>query len=221
MPPGDTKEKILDEAERLFADHGFSDTSLRDITAGAGVNLAAVNYHFGSKEELIKAVFERRVGPLNRQRLEILDRLETSSEPPALAEVVDAFIDPPLRICCEGSPIFMRLFGQTYSHPDANLTRIMVEQFREVAFRFGRAIHRAVPHLDEHDVFWRLVFMVGSMAHSLALTEMVPKIAGEQHRIESVEEFKAHLIPFLVAGLSAPATPRQASAKTTDRGGNR
>ncbi len=206
MAQGDTKEKILDEAERLFADHGFAGTSLRDITAAAGVNLAAVNYHFGSKEELIKAVFERRIGPLNRERLQRLDHLERDAEDgaPPLDAVVEAFIEPPMRICCEGGAVFMRLFGQTYSHPDAALTRIMVEQFREVAFRFSRAIHRTAPHLSEHEVFWRLVFMVGSMAHALALTEMVPKIAGEQHRIRDIEDFKQQLIPFLVAGLSAP-----------------
>jgi len=76
MSHTDTKDRILDVAERLFAEHGFANTSLRSITAEAGANLAAVNYHFQSKDALIQAVFARRLGPLNQARLEMLDAAE-------------------------------------------------------------------------------------------------------------------------------------------------
>ena len=86
----DTKEKLLDAAEELFADHGFASTSLRDITTEADVNLAAVNYHFGSKLDLLRAVFARRIGPVNAERLERFDALDD----PDVEEVLRAFIAP-------------------------------------------------------------------------------------------------------------------------------
>ena len=86
----DTKDRILDTAERLFADKGYPATSLRDITNEAGVNLAAVNYHFGSKEALLSAVLDRRIGPVNEKRLELLDAAEAQAgnQPLALETVL-------------------------------------------------------------------------------------------------------------------------------------
>src|SRR5947208_16884641 len=75
-----TKERILDSAESLFMEHGFEATSLRSITAAAAVNLAAVNYHFGSKEELFQAVLTRRLDPMNHARLSFLKRRQPASD---------------------------------------------------------------------------------------------------------------------------------------------
>src|SRR5512143_3976610 len=96
----ETKDRILDAAERLFAEHGFDATSLRMITAAAGVNLAAVNYHFRSKDSLIEAVFGRRIGPVNKERLEMLTAAEKAagSDPLSLEAVVRAFVEPVVRI---------------------------------------------------------------------------------------------------------------------------
>src|SRR5436190_24366511 len=76
-----TKERILDAAESLFMEHGFEATSLRSITAAAAVNLAAVNYHFGSNEELFQAVLTRRLAPMNHDRLTLLTALERDAAP--------------------------------------------------------------------------------------------------------------------------------------------
>ena len=115
----DTKEQILDVAERLFADRGFHATPLRDITSEAGVNLASVNYHFGSKEALLAAVLERRLSPVNARRLELLDAIEAAAGTgaPNAEEVIRAFLSPPFQKRHEwgaGGDNFLRLLG-TYS----------------------------------------------------------------------------------------------------------
>src|SRR5437762_13635541 len=81
----DTKTRILDAGEHLFMEHGFEATSLRQLTSAAGVNLAAVNYHFGSKEELFQAVLTRRLDPMNQERIQLLDRLEREAAGKAMS----------------------------------------------------------------------------------------------------------------------------------------
>src|SRR5512134_142774 len=96
----DTKTRILDAAEELFMEHGFEATSLRSLTASAGVNLAAVNYHFGSKEELFQAVLTRRLDPMNLERIDLLTALEKAAAPrPVPCErILGAMLIPPLKL---------------------------------------------------------------------------------------------------------------------------
>ena len=114
-----TKDRILDVAERLFAEQGFAATSLRAITTRAKVNLAAIHYHFDSKETLIQAVFRRRLIPLNRKRLEVLMQLEQAAgdRPLAVEQIIEAFIGPALRLSRDveqGGHNFMRLLGRIW-----------------------------------------------------------------------------------------------------------
>src|SRR5690349_7711707 len=96
----DTKTRILDAAEQLFMEHGFEATSLRSLTAAAGVNLAAVNYHFGSKEELFQAVLTRRLDPMNQERIELLERVEREAggKPSTVEKILFAMLIPALRL---------------------------------------------------------------------------------------------------------------------------
>ena len=98
--PRSTKDRILDAAEVLLGERGPGETSLRDITAAAGVNLAAVNYHFQSKEALFRAVIERRVAPMQQRRIELLEAAvrEAGDEQPDLTRIIEAFILPPLEM---------------------------------------------------------------------------------------------------------------------------
>ena len=206
----ETKELILDAAEKLFAKQGFDATSLRQITSAAGVNLAAVNYHFGSKEALIDAVIFRRLEPLNRERLDLLDRLENEAgeQGPALEKIVAAFIGPPLRMQqtagSEGAN-FMRLIGRVMSDPSDRLLAQFINQLREVIERFSAAFGRALPDLSAADLLWRMIFMVGSMAHTMSISSHLPKATGGLCDPSDAGALIKMMTPFLAAGMRAGA----------------
>jgi AcrR family transcriptional regulator len=213
----DTKGKILDVAERLFADQGFSPTSLRQITSQAGVNLAAVNYHFGSKDTLIESVISRRMEPINKARLESLGRLEAEADEqgPALEEIVEAFIAPPLRMshaARKDSSIFMRLMGRVMSEPGEHAKMIFAESLRETVQRFTTALGRSLPGLSQADILWRLVFMAGTMVHTMSMSGHLHKLTGGLCDTSDVEAIIKRLIPFLTAGLTA-STPLDATGE--------
>lgn len=199
----DTKDRILDTAERLFGERGFDATSLRAITSEAGVNLAAVHYHFGSKDSLIEAVFTRRLQPLNRQRLVELDELEAQGEPD-LEDVVRAFVGPPLRLHQEvlrGGSDLMRLYGRTMAEPKRRFEQLFSEQFREVVERFTKALDRALPEHRAEEVFWGLHFAIGTMAHSMCDAGRITLISGGAIREPSVDETLDRLVRFIAAGM--------------------
>lgn len=206
----DTKDRILDAAEELFADHGFAASSLRAITTAADVNLAAVNYHFGSKEELLGAVLVRRMGPINAERVAILDRLEAEAgdRPVAVEALVDAMLRPAFSAIAElrqHGARFVRLMARTHTEPNADLRTRFLEMFTEVIERYTAAFRRALPQLDDHEVHWRLHFLVGAMAHTLASAqhEGCVQVRGAGAH-ESADVLDA-LVRFAVGGLLAPA----------------
>jgi AcrR family transcriptional regulator len=218
MGADETKERILDAAELLFADHGFAATSLRGITSEAEVNLASVHYHFGSKEELIRAVFQRRLEPLNRERLELLDQVEAAGGAPLPIEpVVRAFVGPALRMgqtLGTTGETFMRMLGHASSEPSEQISRLFYEQFREVARRFQAAIQGALPHLDREEVFWRLMFMVGAMAHTLAVSKRLCRVFLDGREPPGAEAMLDRMVPFLVAGMEAPVPVKPAGGRS-------
>ena len=197
-----TRDRILDAAEGLFAEQGFA-TSLRAITTKAEVNLAAVNYHFGSKEALVAAVFARRVAPLNAERLELLARAEQAAGGnPTVEAIVEAFVGPPLRMSHDPQgAIFMRLFGQTLGGPDDRMLELFAEQFKTVAHRFHEALCRALPDRDPAELFWRMLFMIGSLAHTMSLSDKLPYLSGGSCSPLGVEALIRRLVPFAAAGI--------------------
>ena len=203
----DTKEQILDVAERLFADRGFHATALRDITGEAGVNLASVNYHFGSKEALLAAVLERRLSPINARRLELLDAIEAAAGngAPNAEDVIRAFLSPPFQKRREwgaGGDNFLRLVGRIHSETNEQFRATFFQQFNEVFRRFGQALQRALPHLDASDVGWRMLFLVGSMAFTMAWGNSFASIGpGSTKDAEDVLE---SLIQYAAAGMASP-----------------
>ena len=213
MPILDTKERIMDVAERLFAERGFSATSLRDITGEAEANLASVNYHFQSKEGLLAAIFERYVGPVNHARLEALGAVEAQADgtPPDLEELLRAFLGPAFtrwRQRGAAGARFMRLAGRMHAETDEHLRAIFLNQFREVARRFLRAFRNALPHLDENEVNLRMHFLVGAMAHTLLWIENMPGPPFGRRRTVPPEEALESLVRFVAAGMTAPVASR-------------
>ena len=110
-PSPDTKQKILDTSEKLFATQGYSVTSLRSITSEAGVNLASINYHFKSKEGLLMAVLRRRIDPMNRERLAMLDALETAGNH-GVEPTIRAMLEPAFRMKERDGEYSIRILGK-------------------------------------------------------------------------------------------------------------
>lgn len=208
-----TKSRILDAAEQLFADKGFAATSLRNITAEAGVNLAAVNYHFGSKAGLVEAVFRRRVEPLNTGRLQKLTELERGGGDDArsVEGILRTFIEPALRMSRDvdrGGAVFMRLLGRSYTEPSASIRRFMPELYSEVKVRYGEALGRALPHLDQAELYWRMHFVVGTLAYTMAGTDALQLLANCDYCDPSdVEGVIRYVVAFVSAGMCAAAGP--------------
>jgi len=207
-PPHETRTRILDAAEELFMQHGFEGTSMRLLTARAGVNLAAVNYHFGSKHALIEALFRRRLDPMNAARLAALDKLEAEARPAEPERIIRAFVGESLRMIEDakgGGRTFIRLLGRTYTEPAKPVRALIGQLYAPVMARFKSAFERALPHMPREEVVWRMHFMFGTLSYTLAATDAVQLIAGfkpeDRHDARLLED---RLTAFLAAGLAAP-----------------
>jgi AcrR family transcriptional regulator len=206
----DTKERILDVAERLFTQFGFAGTGLRTITAQARVNLAAVNYHFGSKEALIEAVLTRRLAPLNDRRLAELDALEAArgNKSASAEEVLRAFIGAALRLSAdptEGGAVFLRLLGRAFTEPTELVRNTLQRQYSGVAARFKAAFRRALPQVPERELVWRMQFMFGAISYTMAGSDVMRLVADcEPEAARDHGMIVERLVAFLAAGLKAP-----------------
>ncbi|MEO8038148.1 MAG: TetR/AcrR family transcriptional regulator [Betaproteobacteria bacterium] len=206
----ETKDRILAAAEALFMEQGYGSTSLRAITAKAKVNLAAVNYHFGSKGSLIRAVFDRRLGPLNQARLDHLRRLEREADGQPLAPeaVLEAMIAPALQLSrdpLQQGAAFLRLLGRALSEPAETMKDVLPNHYREVVLRFKEAFVRALPHVPEQELIWRMHFTFGAMAYAMAGNDALQLIATcDAEGASDPEAIIRRLVPFLAAGLEAP-----------------
>jgi AcrR family transcriptional regulator len=204
-----TKERILDAAEALFMEHGFEATTLRQITAAASVNLAAVHYHFGSKEELFEAVLTRRLDPMNQERLALLTRFEQGSAPKALSceKILAAMFIPALKLARDperGGKNFLRLLGRAYADPAPFIRQFLADQYAVVIARFKAAFGRALPQLPKKELVWRLHFVMGALSFTLAGTDALKLITALSRGEANDEILLRRLAPFLVAGLKAP-----------------
>ena len=208
MAKRSTKDRILDAAEELFALNGSSGASLRAITQRAKVNLAAVHYHFGSKDRLLEAVLARRLLPLNAERIRRLEtyQKEAGRKKVRLEYVIEAMVGPALRLSRDenkGGRIFMRLLGRLVLEPDARIQNLLTGQFETVLKKFMPSLTVALPHLSPEDFFWRLHFLVGSMAHTMADSERIRLISGGMCDPDDTEGTVQCLVTFLCGGLRA------------------
>jgi len=213
-PQHETRTRILDVAEELFMQHGFEATSMRLLTSTARVNLAAVNYHFGSKDALIEALFHRRLDPMNAERIAALDALEQQAgeQPLAAEQIIRAFIGTSLRMIEDargGGRNFIRLLGRAYTEPAKQIRALIGQLHAPVMERFKAALARALPQIPLDELVWRMHFMFGTLSYTLAATDTVQLIAGckPEDRYDA-RLLEARLIAFLCAGLLAPLPHR-------------
>ncbi|MGN6228258.1 MAG: TetR/AcrR family transcriptional regulator [Dyella sp.] len=201
--PTSTKERILAAAEALFAQRGFDGASLRQLTASAGVNLAAVNYHFGSKEKLVEQVFKRRLDALNQHRLAELDKI-AGRPGTTLEDVLAAYIRPALELSHEGNgSLFMRVLARAFAEHDDTLRQFLSENYGHVMRQFTAEFARLLPHLEKAELYWRIDLVTGALTHAMSGFGMIQRkdnVSEQQHR----EQTAAHLIRFAAAGLSHP-----------------
>ncbi len=204
----DTRQRILDAAERLFGEQGYGATSLRHIIAEAGVNLAAIHYHFGTKEDLLDQLIMRKGGPVNAERLALLDALETQARGKAvpLDKLLEAFLGPPM-MRVRKNPEFARLMGRMYG--EGLMPGIVERHFQTVATRFLAALARTLPHLTPGEMALRSQFMVGAMAHILMGKAPDIKIMTGASLPRSSQHVLRELVAFLSGGLRAPAARKR------------
>ena len=211
MAQKDTVKSILNAAEELFSERGFAETSLRNITTKAGVNLAAVNYHFGSKKELIQAVFARFLGPFCESLEERLAEMEAGlpQRVPEMEELLMLLSQTALLSGHNNSPrrlgIFMRLLGLAYTQGQGYLRRFLQNEYGRVFNTYMKLVTAATPALSEEERFWRIHFMLGATVFTLSgadsLSAMAEYDIGKGSDIAQVVD---KLVPFLAAGVSAP-----------------
>ncbi|NEN75073.1 helix-turn-helix transcriptional regulator [Pelistega sp. NLN82] len=211
-----TKQAILDTAERLFVEKGYEGTSMRDITQTAQVNLAAINYHFGSKDQLIIAVMKRRLGAINNERLRLLDALEAESARTGHlikpSQLVNAFFGSLLEHAGDehhDGGIFLRLLEQTMVNPSSFISAIVAKENALVFKRYKQAFFNALPSVPEEEIIWRFQFMLG--ATSYAISGIQALLEAAEHSPNSTKlydhydnKLKPRLLSFILGGLRAP-----------------
>lgn len=205
---GGTRERILNAAEALFGERGFETVSLRDITGAAEANVAAVNYHFGSKDNLIDSVVERHVVPVNEERLRMLDVLEADAAglPVPVEKLLEAFLGPLLKHITGGEMserLFSKLMGRLMAERGYCLPERVQPLFQKTAMRFVMALRKSVPGLTEEKALWRMHFSFGVMANTLTHGETLRQISGGRSGDPPMDQQFAHIIEFCTAGLRA------------------
>lgn len=205
-----TKLAILRATERLVAAKGFEATSLRAITTAAKVNLAAVNYHFATKDALIVAMLNRRLRPVNEARLALLGQFEAEAGRKAVPveKILEALFRPFLEVVSQrsrGGRDFLRLLGLCLAEPSAYLKPLVEKEFSEKTRRFHAALRRALPQLSEHETHWRLHFAHGVFLHTVTHPDVLATTSRGRCRLTDSEATLRRVINFCAAGLRSPA----------------
>jgi AcrR family transcriptional regulator len=206
FPESGSKRKLLDSAEQLFADKGFEAVSVRDITGLAKTNVAAVNYHFGSREALLGMVMMRYMIPVTQERLARLETLERkwSGKSVPLEEIIEALVRPlitQVRKSELSERLFYKLIGRIFAQQGDQLSAPIEEQLRQVIDRFTRAFAKTLPTLIPEDLVWRMHFMAGGMIHMLTHQDVLNRLTGGSSGAPSMEAILSRFIRFVAAGL--------------------
>lgn len=202
---GSAKQRLLEAAEALFAERGFDAVSVRDMTTAAKMNVAAVNYHFGSREGLLAAVIVRYVTPINEERLARLDAAERrwSGKTVPLEELLEALLRPlisQVRRSEMSERLFCCLIGRMFSRREG-FPPAVEEQFKGVMERFMRAFAKALPDTPQEEWVWKLHFIIGSLLHTLSQADLMERLTQGASGQPSLEQTFNRLMRFALAGL--------------------
>jgi len=205
----ETRDALLDAAERLFADVGIDGASLRSITTEARANLASVNYHFGSKEGLVRAVLSRRFRPITEKRLAALQHCESArGGHPELECVLRAFVAPVITMMAEDpdqGAHFIRFMGRVHTELNELTSAMLREEFGETLMRFEAALRRALPDLPVEQLYWRFHFAMGAMLHTISCGRMLDEYTQGLCTLDDPEDVTSRLVDFMAAGMRGAA----------------
>jgi AcrR family transcriptional regulator len=208
-----TPERILATAEEMFAEQGYWGVSLRSITRASGVNIAAIHYHFGSKQELLERIFEKRCAPMNAERFRLLAECrEGPDRPPLLEQILEAYLRPSFIWPSDpdGARRFLRLRA-VLSHEHETLAADLISRhFNEVSRTFMRAIVDVLPQFTEEEVFWRFQFLLAAQYYTLSNPGRIVILSEGKCDPSDAEESLRHMVPFCAAVFRAPVPPRNA-----------
>ncbi len=208
-----TKARLLDTAERLFAEFGVEATSIRDITAAAGTSLGAVTYHFGTKQELVTAIFARRLEPVNQRRLALLDEAEQKAggKPVRLELLLEAMIRPVVEnsFAKRSQDLsFKRLMGRCAGEPNRHIGKLVRAHFEGVMARFVPALQRVLPGLSREEMRWRIGFTFGALHHALLISSREDSSRQPTARGLDAETLIRWLVAFAAAGMKTSGFER-------------
>ncbi len=220
MPSDQTRTAILAAAERLYADRGFGDVTLRDIVAAAGVNLAAVNYHFGSKDELIAELFVTRSIATNRERLNELKAAEEKGGGRAeIDAILRALVGPTLRGCLgpdrerSTAARFMIRASIESVPPIRRIKNREVDHLR----KFAAAMRRSLPDRSEVDLFWGLHFALAMAHHTIRESERLTRLSDGKCDLDDVAGIIERIVAVSVMALTGAVAEKKAAAKLVAR----
>ena len=207
-----TKARIIDAAEALFAEQGYGQTSMREITSKANVNLASVNYHFGSKKNLIQAVLKRYFDVLMPQVDDMLEKLIPSQGREGVDQLLQGLALPLLHLNAvqpNGTEIFVQLLGKGYTESQGHLRKFILGNYGETIEGLLSMLRIALPAIPADELFWRLHFAIGSFVFSMASSQALKDIAKADYQQDiEIQDVIAHLVPFVAQGISAEGYAR-------------
>jgi AcrR family transcriptional regulator len=218
-----TPERILTTAEEMFAEQGYWGVSLRSITRASGVNIAAIHYHFGSKQELLERIFEKRCGPMNEERLRLLSQCrEAPGRPPLLEQILEAYLRPSFiwPNDPDGARRFLRLRAVLSQEHETLAADLISRHFNEVSRTFADAIVGVLPELSQEEVFWRFQFLLAAQYYTLSNPGRIVILSHGKCDPSDAEASLQHMVPFCAAVFRAPVPAADALVFTSSNAAN-
>lgn len=201
----DARKRVLEAAEELFAKHGFDSVSIRDITKHCGANVAAINYHFGGRENLVAEVMLRYIQPINDERMARLEsaRQKWGGKPVPVEDIIDAFVRPlatRVRKSELSERLFYKLCGRVFSEHVDSLPQHVEAHFEPLLREFYRELDQSLPDVPLEELIWRFHFMVGGMIFLMTHQDLLQRMSQGDSGVPSMDVSISRFIRYAAAG---------------------